>query len=530
MATLAELLRDRAVVPGPVVEHLQRLVGSWAILSDLSFSDLLLFVPTAGETGGFVVVGQVRPTTSQTLHLVDLLGREVSDEERPLLARAWSLGSVVEGEVPVESRNERARVVCIPVRFDGEVVAVLTREAPLVVGRRPGELERVYVGVFDRIARMVTAGTFPFPVDEPLSSEAPRVGDGVMTLDAAARVEFASPNAVNAMHRLGVYRAILGASLDELGVMGNPVPTAYADQIPVSEELELGDVAVFIRCIPLLDQERTTGAVVLVRDVTDLRRRDRLLMGKDVAIREVHHRVKNNLQTISSLLRLQSRRLPKGEARHALEEAERRVRSIAVVHEILSRDTADEVDFNDILPSLVRMAEDFSGAFAPVKVGWSGEAGEMGAQVATPLAVALNELVQNAVEHAFAPPPRPVGELPFEVAKPDQRPGSPGAAAHPGGEDNPSGRVADAFTRDQPEVHIAFVRHGDELFVQVRDNGIGLPPGFSIDGTTSLGLSIVRGLVNSQLGGTIEMYNDGGTVVELVIPVDRAESNELARI
>ena len=161
--------------------------------------------------------------------------------------------------------------------------------------------------------------------------------------------------------------AILGASLDELGVRGNPVPAAYAGRVPVSEELELGDVAVFIRCIPLLDQDRTTGAVVLVRDVTDLRRRDRLLMGKDVAIREVHHRVKNNLQTISSLLRLQSRRLPKGDARHALEEAERRVRSIAVVHEILSRDTADEVDFNDILPSLVRMAEDFSGAFAPVQ-------------------------------------------------------------------------------------------------------------------------------------------------------------------
>jgi len=524
VATLAELLRDRAIVPGPVVEHLQRLVGSWAILSDLSFSDLLLFVPTAEDMGGFVVVGQVRPTTSQTLHLEDLLGREVSDDERPLLARAWSLGSVVEGEVPVTARNERARVVCIPVRFDGEVVAVLTREAPLVVGRRPGELERVYVGVFDRFARMVTAGTFPFPVDEPLSSEAPRVGDGVMTLDAAARVEFASPNAVNAMHRLGVYRAILGASLDELGVRGNPVPAAYGGQVPVSDELELGDVAVFIRCIPLLDQERVTGAVVLVRDVTDLRRRDRLLMGKDVAIREVHHRVKNNLQTISSLLRLQSRRLPKGDARHALEEAERRVRSIAVVHEILSRDTADEVDFNDILPSLVRMAEDFSGAFAPVRVTWSGEAGEMGAQVATPLAVALNELVQNAVEHAFAPPPRQMGELPFEMAASPQKP-------------NPSVRTLMTGSGDaglhggrQPEVHITLVRRGEELFVQVRDNGIGLPPGFSIEATTSLGLSIVRGLVNSQLGGTINMYNDGGTVVELVIPVDRAESSELARI
>ncbi len=111
--------------------------------------------------------------------------------------------------------------------------------------------------------------------------------------------------------------------------------------------------------------------------------------------------MKNNLQTISSLLRLQARRLPKGDGRHALEEAERRVRSIAVVHEILSRDTTDEVDFNDILPSLVRMAEDLSSATVPTKVTWSGEAGQMGAQVATPLAVALNELMQNAVEHAF---------------------------------------------------------------------------------------------------------------------------------
>jgi two-component system, sensor histidine kinase PdtaS len=524
LATLAELLRDRAHVPGPVVEHLQRLVSSWGILSDLSFSDLLLFVPAAVDQAVFVVVGQVRPTTSQTLHLEDLLGREVGDGERPLLARAWALGSIVEGEVPVAARGERARVVCIPVRFGGKIVALLTREAPLVVGRRAGELERVYVGVFDRLARMVTAGTFPFPVDEPLSSEAPRVGDGVMTLDASARVEFASPNAVNAMHRLGVYRAILGASLDELGLEDSPVPQAYASQVSVSDELEVGDVAVFIRCIPLLDQAKTAGALVLVRDVTDLRRRDRLLMGKDVAIREVHHRVKNNLQTISSLLRLQSRRVPKGEARHALEEAERRVRSIAVVHEILSRDTADEVDFNEILPSLLRMAEDLSGATSPVKVSWSGEAGEMGAQVATPLAVALNELVQNAVEHGFAGRSVHLPEPLFQLAVSPSRP-TPGATGGPA-----DGIPSADREKGQAEVHVSFLRRGDELSVQVRDNGTGLPPGFSIDNTTSLGLSIVRGLVNSQLGGRIEMYNDGGAVAELTVPIGRPESNDLARL
>ncbi|MGC8626200.1 MAG: sensor histidine kinase [Acidimicrobiales bacterium] len=496
MATLAELLEERAHLPEHAVEHLQRLVGSWDMLSDLSFSDLLLFAAT--PEGKFVVVGQVRPTTSQTLHLEDLLGREASDPQQALLHQAWALGSVVEGEVVLgaggeqvpEGRGERSRMVCIPVRCRGAVVAVLAREAPLVVGRRPGELERVYVELFDRLARMVAQGAFPFPVEEPLSSEAPRVGDGVMTMDATGRVEFASPNAVNALHRLGVYRGVLGARLDELGLEHSPVPTAFAQLSPASLELERGEVAVFMRCVPLLDQGKATGALVLVRDVTDLRRRDRLLLGKEVALREVHHRVKNNLQTISSLLRLQSRRLPAGDARHALEEADRRVRSIALVHEVLSRDTADVVDFNEILPSLVRMAEDLSSPNAPVAVSWTGEAGELRAQVATPLALVLNELVQNAVEHAFA----------LQVAQ---------GADRKNAEHGP----------EAGKVEISFDRRDGELTVNVRDSGSGLPEGFCLEETTSLGLSIVRSLVTSQLGGKIEMHNDCGTVVKLVVPV-----------
>ena len=136
-------------------------------------------------------------------------------------------------------------------------------------------------------------------------------------------------------------------------------------------------MVVLTRCIPLLESGAVTGALVSMRDVSDLRRRDRLLLSKDAAIREVHHRVKNNLQTISSLLRLQSRRMPTGDGKHALEEAERRVRCIAVVHEILSRDATDEVDFNDILPSLLRMAEDLGPHDRPVRIAYQGEAGEL---------------------------------------------------------------------------------------------------------------------------------------------------------
>src|SRR5947209_11033897 len=95
-----------------------------------------------------------------------------------------------------------------------------------------------------------------------------------------------------------------------------------------------------------------------MRDVTDVRRRVRMLMSKDATIREIHHRVKNNLQTIASLLRLQRRRVANAEARDALAESERRIRSIAIVHETLSRDAGDVVDFNEIVGPLVRVVEE----------------------------------------------------------------------------------------------------------------------------------------------------------------------------
>src|SRR5229473_1581206 len=155
MATLAELARDYTDLDGPTLAHLQRLVGSWGMLSDLCFADLLLFVPVHGAADRFIVLGQVRPTTAQTLHLDDLVGQLIDEVDRPLVSRSWRLAGVVEGEVAIPSRNER-----------GRMVAVMTRESALSVGRRPGELERVYVAVFDRFARMIGTGEFPFPIDE----------------------------------------------------------------------------------------------------------------------------------------------------------------------------------------------------------------------------------------------------------------------------------------------------------------------------------------------------------------------------
>lgn len=465
--------------------HLQRLMATWGILADLSRADLVLFVPaTPGDPSRLVVHGQMRPTTGQTLYHEDLVGLVVTEADRPLVVRAWRLGEIVEGEANA-GRGERARVQGIPVRWDGEMVAVLTRESPLAIGgRRPGELERVYVEMFDRLARMIVVGRFPFVQEDAPAAEAPRVGDGVLALDASGRVEYASPNAVNALHRMGIYSNAEGLRLDELGVEETAIQKAFFEAMPVTEEVgRHPDVIVLLRCVPLLETGEVTGGLVLLRDVTDLRRRDQLLVSKDATIREVHHRVKNNLQTISSLLRLQARRLPQGEAKIALAEAERRIRSIALVHEILSRDPAQQVPFNEIIVPLLRMATE--AALSPggaVVFSSQGEAGQLPAEMATPLAVVINELLQNAAEHAF-----------------------------------PEGAGGDGERR----VTVVLQNDGTTLFVEVRDNGCGLPEGFAIERAATLGLSIVRDLVTGQLGGSIAMHTDGGAVVELHMPLDR---------
>jgi len=485
VATLAELARLRTSLDGRKIDHLQRLVGAWGLLSDFCFADLLLWAPDQESESAFVVLGQIRPATSQTVYSRDWIGTIVEADERPIVARAFRLGEILEGEMSIPPLRERVRVLGIPVRWHGEVIGVMTRESTPSIGRPPGELERTYVDIFTRFARMISNGSYPYPSEEPEAEEAPRVGDGVLLLDAQSRVAYVSPNGVSALHRVGVHANAEGMRLGELGLDETPVREAMEKPAPTVSEVEQGlETTVVMRCIPLLDKDEVSGAVVLLRDISELRRRDRLLVSKDATIREIHHRVKNNLQTISSLLHLQSRRLESPEAKAAIEESVRRVRSIALVHEILSREAGEDVPFVDIVRPVARMIEEaFHSSDRPVRCIVDGDAGNLPAQLATPLAVVLNELLQNAFDHAY-----PKGSA--------------------------GGQVLLQLRRDP-----------GELLVTVVDDGTGLPPGFNVERTTGLGLSIVRTLVVSELNGTIAMRTgDGplehpGAVVSLRVPL-----------
>jgi two-component system, sensor histidine kinase PdtaS len=486
LASLSELARAHTSLDSEARAHLRRLVGSWGLLADFCFADLLLFAPLRPpHADRLVVLGQIRPTTAQTLYRDDQVGRLVDVAERPLVQQALIGGEIIENELDLTMARERVRVLAVPVRHQGEVVGVLTRETTRLGSRLPGELERTYLSIFHRLTRMIAAGTYPFPYDDAEGEDAPRVGDGVILLDDDGRCVYTSPNAVSALHRVGFHANALGRRLEDIGFPADVVRTAYSLQVPVVEELERGtEVSVLSRCLPLIDGSRADGAVVLVRDVSDLRRRDRLLVSKDATIREIHHRVKNNLQTVSSLLRLQGRRLESPEAKAAIDESVRRIRSIAVVHEILSTERGDDVSFVEVVQPIVDMvAEALVAPDRPIMFRVVGEGPRLSASTASSLAVVLTELLQNAVEHGFPP-------------------GSPGGT-----------------------VTVELETSPRELVVRVHDDGAGLPPGFDSERSSGLGLTIVRTLASGELNGRVYLrpaastdgQPGGGAVAELVV-------------
>jgi two-component system, sensor histidine kinase PdtaS len=498
MSTLFEMLAEHTAMAPDDVEHLQRLVAEWQLMSDLSFADLLLWVPV-GERD-FLCVAQCRPTTGPTAYQDDQVGKQVHGG--PAFAMRVALGegrifreSDPEWDGPVPIRREAIPVRVLPTGAPPSrqraVVAVLGRDTNLAVARSPSKLELVYQQSADDLCRMVADGSFPAPGQTVEVHTGPRAGDGLIRLDADGVVSYASPNALSAYRRLGVTGNLLDTDLAPLTAklvrdpfdgaeIADRIGRALAGEAPLRMEVEARGASVLFRALPLRPAGESVGALVLVRDVTELVRRDRQLLSKDATIREIHHRVKNNLQTVAALLRLQGRRVDTPAAKAALEESVRRVSSIALVHETLSLSLDERVDFDGIVDRLLGMLDDMTGTGGRVALRRTGSFGVLPATVATPLVMVLTEVVQNAVEHAFS--------------------------------DGLAGSVT-----------VTASRSTQTLDVSVHDDGRGLPTGFSLEGSDRLGLEIVRTLVRSELRGTIDLLprDPQGTDVVVSIPLTR---------
>lgn len=487
MSTLSDLVHAQGCLTDNDVEWLHRLASDGQLLADLASADIVLWVAT--NDGSFVAVAHARPSGAATLFYRDIVGEPVRQQWRTQVRGAFDSGEIVDSSSPDWFEETPTRLRAVPiVRERGKdgnrppVIGVLTRHSNLGEARTPSRQQITFDECANDLFRMIASSEFPDPA-APTSPRrgAPRASDGLLRIDVDGIATFASPNALSAFNRMGFDDELEGESLAEVTTRILPstrqvdesLPVVVTGRAPWRTDIEARGVTVSLRAIPLKDHGTRIGAIILCRDVSELRHQEQELITKDATIREIHHRVKNNLQTVASLLRIQARRTHSDEARDALSQAMRRVDAIAVVHDTLAQGLTQTVDFDEVFHRVLKLVAEVAAApNTRARTVSSGHFGVLPSEYATPLALALTEVVTNAVEHGLA--------------------GKEGT------------------------VTIDAVRTDENLHVSVHDTGHGLPEGRIGQG---LGTQIIRTLIHGELGGTIEWRGSDGEGTDVLIDI-----------
>ncbi|MGB4136972.1 MAG: histidine kinase N-terminal domain-containing protein [Microbacterium sp.] len=483
MSTLSDLVHAQGILDDADIEWLHRLAGDGQLLADLASADIVMWVQTSD--GSFMAVAHSRPSGAATLFYRDIVTERVRPQWRTQVQSAFDSREIIDSSSPDWFEEIPTRVRAVPIvreRQPGAAIGVLTRHTNLGEARMPSRQQISFDECANDLFRMVSSGEFP-DLSAPTSPRrgAPRASDGLIRIDVDGVTTFASPNALSAFNRMGFDDELEGESLAEVTTRLVPpsrqvdesLPVVVTGRAPWRTDIEARGVTVSLRAIPLRDHGTRIGAIVLCRDVSELRHQEQELITKDATIREIHHRVKNNLQTVASLLRIQARRTHSEEAREALTQAMRRVESIAVVHDTLASGLSQTVDFDEVFARVLKLVAEVAAApNTRARTQSSGRFGVLPSEYATPLALALTEVVTNAVEHGLA--------------------------------------------GQEGEVTIEARRTTENLRVIVRDTGSGLPEGRVGQG---LGTQIVRTLIQGELGGTIEWRGSEGVGTEVTIDI-----------
>jgi two-component system, sensor histidine kinase PdtaS len=463
------------------LQLLERVECGMSLTADISRADVMLLVQQGDAA---LVIAQAQPHSIASLYRHLWIDRLLSLNEHPLLAAGLRDGrrisehrrNLLEQGTPIVEQ-------VLPVFSEaGQPIAVLQIETNLIAWERHRRRHQAFRSAVGWLQEMTLRGELA--CTEQLSPFGE--WDGILFVDTEYRIRYLSGIANNLYRRLNYLNDLQGEHIGDLNTK---------DELLVRQAFETGDCQEHEvmegnrywnrKVVPLLSYETgrwpfaarmpkamLRGALIMVHDETEKREKALELHVKTTMIKEVHHRVKNNLQTVASILRMQSRRSENPEVQLQLNEAVNRVLAVAVIHEFLSRDDDQSINIRDVCQRIVTQTQ--RAAVMPdrqITLRVQGPAIYLPSQQATACALVANELVLNSLEHAFN-------------------------------------------GREQGTVLMKLADEGDQVVLEVSDDGVGLLDAADQEPSGRLGLTIVRILVESDLKGQLVMERaDPGTRV-----------------
>ena len=462
------------------VERMHAVEAGLFPTADVCRADLLLCCLL--EPDKALVVRHAAPESAASLYREDAAGTVIDGDEQPLVVRVLNGGRG--GRLERVVKDSRAPVIqdVYPViNDDGGVIGALAIEFNMFAYERHRRRSRIFRDAVRTLLHMCAQGELE------CASSLSRFGlyDGIYLVDRSRTILYMSGIAGNLFRASGVAVDVEGQPVSEL----EPMDTEITDEVFVAgscvehrEETPDGRVwvrmalplrtsadhpqlpgvrAVWQKLVRRQEREGVDSVLVLLHNDTEAVQKQRELNVKSAIIQEVHHRVKNNLQSVAAILRIQARRAENEYTRQQLTEAVNRILSVAVIHEFLSEDENRPINIRDLADRVAGQVGQVTGSpEQEIDIRVRGPRIRLPAGQATPVAMVINELMLNALEH--------------------------GLQGHRKG-----------------TIEIVLEDMGQSVRVYVENSGSSLPPDFDPQQNRSLGLQIVHTLVEDDLKGEL---------------------------
>jgi two-component system, sensor histidine kinase PdtaS len=474
---LAEMFQLGNKLRAEDVALLQLVAEGLDLLADISRSDLHVYVKAQDHA---LLALQSRPTSVPPLYSAPMVGQTVDRQASPSIHRALFEGRMSQGIRGRTGSDTPTVLETFPIwNEEREMIAVLASETSLIEYERHRRKNPVFKETISRLRQQLLAGQLHG------AKRLGRLGEhyASIVIDSSARVLYMSSLAEQLYRKLGYNTSLLGRRLSELDTNEHICFKALERDICLEQQIDEHNLVWVKRAVPLssepasgimsrllVKREGVGSALILIEDITEEHRKEQALRVKSALIREIHHRVKNNLQTIAALLRMQARRTGSPEVLDMLKQSINRILSIALVHEFLSKDDASGeaslINIRDVTQQM--LSEVVQGILDPeknIRITLEGADLSLPAQQATSCALVINELLQNAVEHGFA-------------------------------------------SKNEGSIRVILQETNGQMAIDVIDTGEGLPPAFDVERDGSLGLQIIRTLVKEDMKGLFTMCSD----------------------